>query len=42
MFGNPHLLSTVILTVHWLIVVGFPLRVIVRKLPVGVSLHGSR
>jgi len=35
---DPHILSTVILTAHWLIVIGLSLRVIARRLPVGISL----
>jgi cardiolipin synthase len=35
---NFHILSTVILAAHWLIAIGLSLRVIARKLPVGVSL----
>lgn len=38
MFDDLNLLSTVILSAHWLIVIGLSLRVIVRRLPVGVSL----
>jgi len=35
---NPHVLSTVVLAAHWVIIVGLSLRVIARRLPVGVSL----
>ncbi len=34
---NPHIISTIILTAHWLIVVGLSIRVIMRRPPVGVS-----
>lgn len=34
---SPHLLSTVILVTHWLIVVGLTLRVITRRAPIGTS-----
>ncbi len=34
---NPHLLSTIILMAHWLIVIGLSIRVIMRRPPVGVS-----
>jgi cardiolipin synthase len=34
---NPHVISTIILTAHWLIVVGLSIRVIMRRPPVGVS-----
>ena len=36
--GDSHVLSTAILVAHWLIVVALSLRVLHRKLPVGVSL----
>jgi len=32
-----HLVSTLILTAHWLIVVGLSIRVIMRRPPVGVA-----
>ena len=35
---NPQLLPAVMLSVHWLIVVGLSLRVIARRLPIGVAL----
>jgi cardiolipin synthase len=35
---NLHVISTFILTVHWLIVVGLSIRVIMRRPPVGVSM----
>ena len=35
---NPHIISTVILIAHWLIVIGLSVRVIMRRPPVGVSL----
>lgn len=35
---NLHIVSTVILTGHWLIIVGPSIRVIMRRPPVGVSL----
>jgi len=38
MLHNPHVLSTVVLTAHWLIIVGLSVRVIARRLPIGVSL----
>lgn len=38
MLDNLHFFSTLILTAHWLIVIGLSLRVIARRLPVGVSL----
>ncbi|MBN2009338.1 cardiolipin synthase [candidate division KSB1 bacterium] len=38
MLNNLHVLSTIILTGHWLIVVGLSVRVITRRLPIGVSL----
>ena len=34
---NPHIISTIILIVHWLIVIGLSLRVIMRRPPVGVA-----
>jgi cardiolipin synthase len=33
-----HLLSTLVLVVHWLLIAGFSIRVIMRRAPVGVSL----
>jgi len=38
MLDNLHVLSTIVLAAHWLIVVGLSLRVIARRLPVGISL----
>ena len=38
MFTNLHVLSTLILVTHWLIIVLLSLRVILRRLPVGISL----
>ncbi|MCC7411993.1 MAG: hypothetical protein IT495_10230 [Gammaproteobacteria bacterium] len=38
MSDSPHAVSTAILIAHWLIVVALSLRVIARRLPVGVSL----
>jgi cardiolipin synthase len=35
---KPELISTAILVVHWLIVIGLSIRVIMRRLPVGISL----
>jgi len=35
---NPHIISTIVLAAHWLIVVGLSIRVIMRRPPVGVSL----
>jgi len=35
---SPHLLSTFIIAAHWLIIVLLSLRVILRRLPVGISL----
>jgi len=34
----PHIISTIILAVHWLIIIGLSARVIIRRPPVGVSL----
>lgn len=34
---NPHIVSTIVLAVHWSIVLGLSLRVITRRSPVGVS-----
>lgn len=34
---NPHLISTVILIGHWLLVIGLSVRVITRRFPVGVA-----
>lgn len=35
---NPHIISTVIITVHWLVIIGLSIRVIIRRPPIGVSL----
>ncbi len=35
---DPHVLSTIVLAGHWLIVVGLTIRVITRRSPVGVSI----
>jgi len=35
---NPHIISTFILIVHWLIVIGLSIRVIMRRPPIGVSM----
>jgi len=34
---NPHVISTFVLTTHWLVIVGLSVRVIMRRPPVGVS-----
>lgn len=38
MLDNPHIVSSAVLASHWLIVICLSVRVIVRRLPVGVSL----
>ncbi len=38
MLENPHIVSSAVLTSHWLIVICLSARVIARRLPVGVSL----
>jgi cardiolipin synthase len=35
---NPHIISTIIIAVHWLVIIGLSARVIIRRPPIGVSL----